>query len=91
MQISLSFSSPPHPQALTRMDAPEPGDAGDLSQGDGARPAPRRVSRPVQGLSRCCQAAVVRLMKRHSAAEPSLWPRPVCTGQGSGHRMKKQG
>lgn len=46
MQISLSFSSPPHSQALTRMDTPEPGDAGDLSQGDGVRPAPRRVSRP---------------------------------------------
>ena len=61
MQISLSFSSPPHPQALTRMDAPEPGDAGDLSQGDGARPAPRRVSRPGPGVEQMlsgssCQA-----------------------------------
>lgn len=81
MQISLSFSSPPHSQALTRMDAPTPGDAGDLSQGDEARPAPRRVSRPrVQGLSRCYQAAVVRLMKRHGADEPSLRPRPVRRG-----------
>ena len=91
MQISLSFSSPPHSQALTRMDTPEPGDAGDLSQGDERAPPPGELAARVQGLSRCCQASVVRLMKRHSAAEPSLWPRPVCTGQGSGHRMKKQG
>lgn len=50
MQISLSFSSPPHSQALTRMDAPEPGDAGDLSQGDERAPPPGELAAPGPGV-----------------------------------------
>lgn len=50
MQISLSFSSPPHSQALTRMDTPEPGDAGDLSQGDERAPPPGELAAPDPGV-----------------------------------------
>ena len=61
MQISLSFSSPPHSQAFTRMDAPEPGDAGDLSQGDKRAPPPGELAAPGPGVEQMlsgggCQA-----------------------------------
>lgn len=50
MQISLSFSSPPHSQALTRMDAPAPGDAGDLSRGTKRAPPPGELAAPGPGV-----------------------------------------
>lgn len=82
MQISLSFSSRGHSQALSHMDTTRGmRDAGRIKPKTMCPvPTPSKLANTGPGFGRCCPAAV--LIKRH-LLEPLAMAQPQCGGQDS--------